>query len=190
MVFADLTKKGKALFSMEESARAHAYIKWANPFETAFTLIIVGAVFGSFLLFFMWNWSVMHVLFLPTSLKCLIVLVFPLSVFALLFFYRRSYTHVCYEHQLKLNMSVALNNQRYRWISAKNIECLKLKGVRYKGEGFVMAKVIFKPYPLKFLGRPWDVRFGISDRKGLDGLRSWASTQGITVTEEESVIIN
>jgi hypothetical protein len=155
---------------------------WENPFETAFALVIVGAVLTSFLVVCFWKFHEILALIPPISLMG--VVVFPLSVFSLLVFYKPTYRHVCYERQLKINGSRVLNHRRERWVNPKNIERLMLKEVCYKGETFVVAKIIFKPFGPKFLGSAPSLRFGISGQKGVNSFRSWASAQHIPITEE------
>lgn len=77
-----------------------------------------------------------------------------------------------------------MSKQPYRWVIAKDIEHLIFKEVRYKNEIFTMVKVVFNPFPIKFLGRPWSVRFGISDQIVLSNFKGWATAHGISIAEE------
>ena len=96
------SRSGKALFSINESSRAHTYIKWANPFEAAFALVTISAVLICFLAYGFWNLRVVDALLGQISLSSLILLVFPLGVVSLFFLYRPPYRHVCYERQLRI----------------------------------------------------------------------------------------
>jgi hypothetical protein len=183
-----LRDKGKALFSVEESATAHNYAKWKNPYESAFFLVVVATSFTGFLVYFYTDPQRIEGVFRETTVLEIGVAIGVASVLSLIFFYPRSYTHVFYDRLLRFHRSYA-SKQPYEWISVDHMERITLTPVCSGGETFVMARVIFKPLSPKFLGRPWTtVRFGLSEPKGVDKLRDWAANRCIPVIEEPKEI--
>jgi len=182
--FVSLRDKGKALFSVEESAKAHNYARWENPYESAFFLVVAAASLTGFLVYFYVDPQRFEGVFRETTIIEIGVAIGVASVLSLIFFYPRSYTHVFYDRLLRFHRSYT-SKQPYQWISIDHIERITMRPVSSGCETFVMAQVIFKPLSPKFLRRPWTtVRFGISDPKGVDKLRAWAADRHVPVVEE------
>jgi hypothetical protein len=182
--FVSLRNKGKALFSVEESAKAHNYARWENPYESASFLAVVAASLTGFMVYFYMDPQKFEGVFRETTLVEIGVAIGVASVLSLIFFYPRSYTHVFYDRLLRFHRSYT-SKQPYQWVSVDQIERITLSPVSAGGESFVMAHVIFKALSPKFMGRPWTtVRFGISQNKGVDKLRAWATERCIPVVED------
>jgi hypothetical protein len=182
--FVSLRDKGKALFSLEESAKAHNYARWENPYESAFFLVVAAASFTGFLVYFYLDPQRFEGVFRETTIVAIGVAIGVASVLSLIFLYPRSYTHVFYDRLLRFHRSYT-SKQPYQWVSVDHMERITLTPVFSGGESFVVAQVIFRPLSPKFMGRPWTtVRFGISHPNGVDKLKTWATDRSIPVIEK------
>ena len=190
-LFQFTTKSGKhgALFSIKESARAHRYITWMNPAETALCLVVVGAVFTVLLACLYGHWQAVAPVLGQMPLKGILALGCAVGVFFAVCLYPHTYNHVCHDHYLKIHRSIVLN-QPYQSIDADEMESIILKKISEGGETFVVAKVRFKPLRPKFLGRRWNARFGISDPKAVGQLTAWANDRGIAIVEDNSTLVS
>jgi hypothetical protein len=179
-----LRDKGKALFSVEESAKAHNYARRENPYVSAFFLMVAAASLTGFLVYFYLDPQRFERVFRETTIVEIGVAIGVASVLSLIFFYPRSYTHVFYDRLLRFHRSYT-SKQLFQWISVDHMERITLTPISSGGESFVIARIIFKPLSPKFMGRPWTtVRFGISEPKGIDKLKAWASARGVPIVEE------
>jgi hypothetical protein len=182
--FVSLRDKGKALFSIEESPKAHNYARWENPYESALFLVVAAASLTGFLVYFYLAPQRFEGVFRETKLVEIGVAIGVASILSLIFFYPRSYTHAFYDRLLRFHRSYT-SKQPYQWVSVDHIERIRLTPVSKGGESFVLAQVLFKPLSPKFMGRPWTtVRFGISHLNGVGKLKAWATDRSIPVVEE------
>jgi hypothetical protein len=184
--FTSFWNKGDPLFSIEESAKARKSAQKMNLWALAFVWTAIAASAISFLVYFYVARKEVEAVH-EAAFSGIGIIIGLVSVAFLLAFCPKSYTHVFYDRYLRYNRSFFssrgnFNRQwRYHWINVDQIERIALAPVSSGRENFMMVQIIFKPRFLSVLGRPWPVRFGITEPEDIENLKIWAGSRYIPI---------
>ncbi len=178
------SKRGNWLFSVNESARTHNYIRWSNPLGIYLFLGVLSASLSLFAVYIYQHLAEVIFILRQATLVGIFASIGIASTISFIIFYPRSYTHAFYENYIKVHRTY--NKGMFVWVPVESIETLRLKKMSHTVEACVIAKIIFKQFRPKFLGRPWSICFGINDERDIEKIGSWAREHGISITEETS----
>jgi len=183
---AEYRPQGKALFSYTESPVARQYAHRISFLSLAGIIGFTVAIFlctMTALILETADWSrIGQVVDMRSGDGWFFALWLVIMFISILLYRPSAKEHVFFANVARIYRGT--NKRPYFWILPRKVDRMTIKAVHFKNEYFYVVTVGYRWLTPKFLGRPSDLKFGISTQSEPKDLIRWAQERKIVVDVE------